>query len=53
MADYTIPNLAGASEAFNGFAKKLDFPLKIRVVAIFCDFPFFQRHTAHSKRETS
>ena len=24
MADYTIPNLAGASEAFNGFAKKLD-----------------------------
>jgi len=24
MADYTIPNLAGASEVFNGFAKKLD-----------------------------
>ena len=24
MADYTTPNLAGASEAFNGFAKKLD-----------------------------
>ena len=24
MADYTTPNLAGASEVFNGFAKKLD-----------------------------
>ena len=24
MADFTTPNLAGASEAFNGFAKKLD-----------------------------
>ena len=24
MPDITIPNLAGASEAFNGFAKKLD-----------------------------
>ena len=24
MTDYTTPNLAGASEAFNGFAKKLD-----------------------------
>ena len=24
MTDYTTPNLAGASDAFNGFAKKLD-----------------------------
>ena len=24
MADFTTPNLAGASEAFNGFANKLD-----------------------------
>ena len=24
MTDYTTPNLAGASEAFNGYAKKLD-----------------------------